>query len=65
MKESQNQAILKHLLKGNKLTGLQALDKFGCWRLPSRIHDLKKDGHDIDSKTIITKEGKRISQYFL
>ena len=63
--ESQNKAILKHLLKGKKLTGLQALDKFGCWRLPSRICDLKKDGWLIDSKTITTKSGKRISQYFL
>ena len=42
--DSQNRAILAYLKSGKRLTQLAALELFGCMRLPSRIHDIKKAG---------------------
>ena len=41
---SQAQAIEKHLKYGNSLTGLEAIKKFGVYRLSSVIHRLRKKG---------------------
>lgn len=61
--ESQNSKIKAYLLAGNKLTALEALNLFGCMRLPSRIHDLKRQGVEISSDRIVTASGKRVAQY--
>ena len=50
---SQSNAILAYMQKGNPITGIEALDLFGCFRLPARIADLKKVGHIITSKMVI------------
>jgi hypothetical protein len=55
---SQTEQILNHLKKGKKLNPLQALNLYGCFRLASRISELRKDGHLID--TIPTKKGKKV-----
>jgi len=44
---SQKKEILNHLKQGNKITPIDALKKFGCFRLAARINDLKKEGHRI------------------
>ena len=59
---SQNKKILNYLLKGKKLTPIDALEKFGCFRLSARILDLRKEGYDIISENI-TKKGKTFAQY--
>lgn len=61
--ESQCAQIRAWLESGNTITALEALNLFGCMRLPSRIHDLKRRGCNIISKTIILTNGKRVSQY--
>jgi hypothetical protein len=35
---NQNAAILATLKRGERLTSLEALDRFGCFRLPARIY---------------------------
>ncbi len=62
--QSQNKQILAHLKKGNKITPLQALNKFDCFRLAARMANLKDAGHKIDSK-MITRNNKRFKQYWL
>lgn len=62
---TQNQAILAHLKRGQRITGLQALQWFGCIHLPRRILDLKEAGHRISSRTIKLPDGKRVSEYWL
>ena len=42
-KESQVLRIKKWLLSGRTLTPMQALSKFGCFRLGARIYDLRKE----------------------
>ena len=59
---SQNKQILNYLLKGKKLTPIDALEIFGCFRLSARILDLRKEGYDIISENI-TKKGKTFAQY--
>jgi len=44
---SQNQQIANYLNKGRKLTPIDALNKFGCFRLAARIADLRNDGMNI------------------
>ena len=40
--ENQTKMIKAHLDQGNSITALEALDMFSCFRLASRMHELKK-----------------------
>jgi len=60
----QKYQVLNYLQKGKTITSLQALDKFGCMRLASRINELRYEGHDIN--TILKSDGeKRWAEYKL
>jgi hypothetical protein len=61
---SQSAQILAHMKAGNTITGLEALNRFGCFRLPARIADIKKMGYDVKSE-LITMNGKRVAQYWM
>ena len=63
--ESQTRAILAYLRSGKRLTQLAALELFGCMRLPSRIHDLKKAGISIKDQFIKLASNKRVKEYWL
>ena len=61
---SQEQWILEHLEKGFTITPLEALEKFGCFRLGARIYNLIRQGHDIRSNMV--RHGKKhFAQYWL
>ena len=62
---SQNKQIADYLNKGKKLTTIDALNKFGCFRLASRINDLRNDGMKITTKIIKLENKKQIAQYSL
>lgn len=57
---SQKTKILKHLKDGNSLTPIDALNKFGTFRLAARISDLRQDGYNIE-----TDNSKGYARYFL
>jgi hypothetical protein len=61
----QNARILAHLQAGRTLTALEALEWFKCFRLASRICDLRKAGNQIEKRTIKTNSGKSVAQYYL
>lgn len=63
--KSQNKLILQHLQMGSTITGFEALALYNCFRLPSRICDLRKAGHKIVSRFIKTPSGKRVKEYKL
>lgn len=44
---THNQLIRQRLLEGGSITGLEALRDFGCYRLASRISNLRREGLDI------------------
>ena len=61
---TQTATILDHLLSGKKLTPIDALNEFGCFRLAARIGELRERGHDIKT-TIIHDGGSSFAQYSL
>lgn len=63
--ETQSSLILKHLQDGKTITALEALQLFGCLRLGARCWDLRKAGHQIESKMVVTNSGKHVAQYRL
>jgi hypothetical protein len=60
---SQNKQIADYLNKGKKLTPIDALNKFGCFRLAARIVDLRNEGMNIVTRTIKLDNKKQIAQY--
>ena len=62
---SQTTQIANYLNKGRKLTPIDALNKFGCFRLAARIADLRNQGLNIKTTIIKLKNNKKIAQYWL
>ncbi len=62
--ESQNDQIKQWLLDGHSITALEALNRFRCFRLASRISDLKQQGLPIEKQMIDNGES-RFAQYYL
>lgn len=60
----QTEAIKQYLDAGNSITAIEALNKFGCFRLASRIHDLKTEGYVVDKIMVTGENNKRYAQYF-
>lgn len=63
---TQNDAILRDLKRGKKITPLDALDRYGSMRLGARIFDLKKRGFPIVKETVHDRQnGRRYASYRL
>ena len=62
---TQANKILFYLKQGHSITPLEALNKFGSFRLGARIYELKQKGHNIQKKMIITNNKKYIAEYRL
>ena len=63
--QSQESKILDYMLRGHRITGMEALNLCGCWRLPARIADIKKRGFTVQSRTIETESRKRVKEYWI
>lgn len=63
-KQSQNAAILADLKRGIRITPLDALGNYGCFRLSARIYDLTREGHNIATK-LVSANGKHWAEYHL
>lgn len=48
--DSQCKQILEYMQTGKRISPIEALNKFGCFRLASRIRDLKDRGANICSE---------------
>ena len=59
---TQNQQIKAYLTKGKSLTPIDALNKFGCFRLSARIKNLRDEGLNIVTK-YVTKGDKTFACY--
>ena len=60
---NQSDRILDHL-RGGPITGIEALNLYGCFRLAARVNDLRKLGHDIATETV-KKDKKSYASYHL
>ena len=63
--QSQESKILDHMLRGHRITGMDALNLYGCFRLPARIADIQKRGFPVQSEFITTDTGKRVKAYWI
>jgi len=61
---SQRIKIKTWLESGKTLTSIDALERFGCFRLAARIDDLRREGLEIETK-YQHKDGKRFASYGL
>jgi hypothetical protein len=64
MTSKQTESILNHLEVHGSITPLDALQLYGCFRLASRIWDLKAQGHDIRTENA-SSNGKTYAKYVL
>lgn len=62
--ESQNAAILKHLQSRGSITTYTAFKRYGVTRLPARIPELERQGHEI-SNVWVKRNGKRFKAWSL
>ena len=51
----QRGAVLDHLQSYGELTSMEAFEKYGATRLAAIVFDLKKMGHDIETREIVGK----------
>ena len=64
MTVTQTNEIKAYLKMGYRITAIDALKKFGCFRLAARIKDLKDEGMEIDKVMVETVSGARVAQYY-
>jgi len=59
------EVVLTHLKERSTITPMEALTVYGIFRLAPRVHELRRDGHRI--QTIMREDlvGKRYAQYRL
>lgn len=63
--ESQNAQILHYLKQGKTISPLDALQSFGCFRLASRIYELRDAGWPIHCERKEVGDKKRVAFYSL
>ncbi len=57
---SATKAIERHLLAGHTVTPLEALSRWGCYRLGSVIHRLR-ERHDIQTELVVNPRNRKHS----
>ena len=63
---SQKKQILAYMKEGNRITPIEALNLFGCFRLPARIADIKADGISVKSEFVkVGPHKKSVKAYWL
>lgn len=62
---SQTDRILEWMLEGNAITPLEALNRFGSFRLGARIAEIKARGYLVYSEFVTTDNGKKVKKYYL
>ncbi len=62
MKDTQKALILEHLRSGQSLTALDALNRFGCFRLAARCHELRREGIAVQQE-MVKRNGKAYAVY--
>lgn len=68
--ETHKSLIRRRLTEGGSITPLEALRDYGCYRLASRISDLRREGMNITKRmeegvSRITGKTVRYSRYYI
>jgi hypothetical protein len=62
---TQVELIRDYLLTGQSLSPLEALEKFGVFRLAARCYDLAKRGYVVKCDLVDVGQGKHVGVYRL
>lgn len=62
---TQNQMIKAALMRGERITQLDAYERFRCWRLSGRIFDLRDEGLNIITDKKKLPNGKVVAEYYI
>ena len=62
---SQKANVRAWLLDGRSITPLEALNKFGIFRLAAVVHKLRDEGLDIITEKFQVSPKKRVAKYYL
>lgn len=62
---TQTHAILSHLVREGRITGLVARSLYRVEALPRRISDIREAGHSIKARWKVDPTGKRYREYSL
>ena len=62
---TQKSAVRQHLLDGKSITPLEALNKFGIFRLAAVVHELRDEGLDIITEKFQVSPKKRVARYYI
>lgn len=65
MKISHTEKIRFHLKHYGSITAIEALNRYGCFRLSGRILELRLLGMPIKTNFIKNSDGKRFAKYTL
>lgn len=64
-RQTQQDMVRLALEAGESLTALDALQRFGVFRLAAVVHELRRRGLAIEVQAVRTATGKRIARYRL
>lgn len=59
---SQTDLIRRHLTEHNSITPIEALRRYGCFRLAARIRDLRDQGFCVQT-VMVERNGTRFTKY--
>lgn len=62
---TQNEMILNHIKKHGSITSMEAFAEYNITRLSGRIHDLRREGHNIITEKRKAKNGAMYAVYKL
>ena len=64
-KKRQKDIILELLQGGVSVTPMLALNRCGCFRLAAIVHQLRDEGHSIDTHYVKSHTGNKYAEYKL
>ena len=62
-KKTQKERVLKFMEEGNSITPIEALERFGCFRLAHIIWEIRKDRHVYTRMITHPKYGTKFAEY--
>lgn len=65
MKQDKKRQIRDHLINGQTLTGLEALELFNAYRLSSTINRLRNEGLKIETIKVLKDDGTFFAKYLI
>jgi hypothetical protein len=63
--QKQLWTLLEALRRGERLTVMVSLQKYGCYALSQRMGELRGLGWKVQTRRITLKNGKIVSEYWL